>query len=340
MLNGTVSTYIGRVMVDAARQGGMDPARLARLPDTSPDVLADERSRISTPTALVLWEQATLSGLGCAVGGLLADRAPLGTFGVWDYLFSSGGTLVEGLRTACEYVAALGDPGVDRFEVCEDGSLVTVRYLTGPAETDVVAAVEQFALGLILSRSRTATGRPLRPVSVHFRHSRPDDMGPLTELYGTRHIHFDAPVNSVTFLADDARIPLPNAQPGLMSILRIHADLTLAEARPVLGWLDRLRAILTTAFHDTDLSMESVAQRMAISPRTLQRRLGKHGTTWREEVEAVRQDLAMSLIRDTDLTMKSVAVRAGYSDARALRRAVHRWHGTTPTHVRRPQARD
>ncbi|MFI1586250.1 hypothetical protein ACH4XV_48205, partial [Embleya sp. NPDC020630] len=34
---------------------------------------------------------------------------------------------------------------------------------------------------------------------------------------------------------------------------------------------------------------------------------------------------------------RTIAARAGFSDARALRRAVHRWYGTTPGRLRRHQ---
>ncbi|MFI1646737.1 helix-turn-helix domain-containing protein [Streptomyces avidinii] len=71
-----------------------------------------------------------------------------------------------------------------------------------------------------------------------------------------------------------------------------------------------------------------------MSPRTLQRRLGEHGTTWREEVEAVRQEHTLELLRATDLPLRSVAARVGFSDVRALRRAVRRWEGLPPRDVR------
>ncbi|WP_188304571.1 helix-turn-helix domain-containing protein [Streptomyces sp. CBMA123] len=43
----------------------------------------------------------------------------------------------------------------------------------------------------------------------------------------------------------------------------------------------------------------------------------------------------MRLFQDTDLSLQSVAAKVGYSDVRALRRAVHRWRGQAPTAVRR-----
>ncbi|TDD28084.1 AraC family transcriptional regulator [Actinomadura sp. KC06] len=81
--------------------------------------------------------------------------------------------------------------------------------------------------------------------------------------------------------------------------------------------------------------LDRVAYRMAMSSRTFQRRLHQEGTSWREEVEQVRQAEATRLLRDTQLNIDAIAARVGYSDVRALRRAFHRWYGHAPADFRR-----
>ncbi|MBF5000571.1 hypothetical protein IRT45_25850 [Nocardia sp. BSTN01] len=63
--------------------------------------------------------------------------------------------------------------------------------------------------------------------------------------------------------------------------------------------------------------------RLAVSPRTLQRRLAESGTTWRRELDLARRSVAGSVAETT--TQSALAYRLGYSDARALRRAARRW---------------
>ncbi|MEV3991539.1 AraC family transcriptional regulator ligand-binding domain-containing protein [Streptomyces sp. NPDC049837] len=336
MLDGTVSAFMGRYMVAAALRAGMSASRVRRLPDACPTALADDLSRVSTPTALLLWEQLAMSDPGCGVGVLAVEHAPAGTFGVWDYLFTHCGSLAEAARLGGQYVGAISDPGAERIEAADDGGLFTIRYATGPAEEDVVAAVEQFALALLLTRSREAAGRRLVPARVAFRHRPPRDLGPLVALAGTRRIDFDAPANALTFLGGDAHAPLPRAEPGLTGVLRRHADMTMAAARPVLDWREKFRMTLRAALRERPLSLETVASRLALSPRTLQRRLAEHGTTWRAEVAAVREQTAMDLLRDTDLPLGAIAGRVGYGDVRALRRAVRRWQDAAPGDITTP----
>ncbi|MFD6463951.1 hypothetical protein, partial [Streptomyces roseolus] len=97
-------------------------------------------------------------------------------------------------------------------------------------------------------------------------------------------------MNSITLLEDDAHAPLPQSQPGLEKILRHHADLTLAAAKPVLRWYDAFRVALDIVFEQNIVSLDAVAERLVMSPRTLQCRLAEHETTWRTEVEKARQD--------------------------------------------------
>ncbi|WP_133895719.1 helix-turn-helix domain-containing protein [Streptomyces sp. KS 21] len=58
-------------------------------------------------------------------------------------------------------------------------------------------------------------------------------------------------------------------------------------------------------------------------------------TAWRTRPPAVRRAHFTRLLHDTDLGIDAIAARSGYADARALRRAVQRWYGTTPARLHR-----
>lgn len=332
--DGTVSSSLARLVSGVVAELGMDRGQFAHLPDLRPEVLADDLARVSTPTMIALWEQLTLSDAGTAIGVHVAERAPVGTLGLWDYLYTTGASLLETTPQALSYLDVIGDPGADRTRVLESGSQFIVGHATGPAVPDVVEAIEIFVLALFLKRSREATGRAIVPLRVSLSHRAPREHRRLVEFFGTTRIDYEAPANSITLLEQDAHAPLPQSQPGLDKILRHHADLTLAAAKPVLRWYDAFRVALDIVFEADIVSLEAVAERLVMSPRTLQRRLAEHDTTWRTEVERVRQERALALLKDPELSMRSIARRVGYSDERALRRAVQRWHGLSPLAVR------
>jgi AraC-like DNA-binding protein len=102
------------------------------------------------------------------------------------------------------------------------------------------------------------------------------------------------------------------------------AAVEFGEPEHVPRWIDSFRQVLAGCLNDRALLLRVAARRMAVSPRTLQRFLEREGTTWRAEVEVLRCAQATSLQR-AGLSKSQVARRLGYSDGRALRRAVKRW---------------
>ncbi|GAB2450675.1 helix-turn-helix domain-containing protein [Nocardia tengchongensis] len=125
------------------------------------------------------------------------------------------------------------------------------------------------------------------------------------------------------------------AEPHLGAMLRHYSDVVLAASHPATNWQETLHATIAIALREGDVTVDEATRRLAMSSRTLQRRLQEIGTSWRHEVESVRYGHAIRLMRDTDLSVRSIAARLGYADARTLRRAIRRWTGRGPDEFRR-----
>ncbi|WKV75661.1 AraC family transcriptional regulator [Streptomyces sp. PCS3-D2] len=302
----------------------------------APEHLHDDRYRPPAVTSIRIAELATVHAPWPEVALLLAQQADIGTLGVWDYLITSAPTPLEGIRDAARYLAAVVDTGTDTLAITEDAGRVTLNHLNrADLAHEAACAVRACALGLYLRQLSAAAQRRLVPLRVSLAAEPPRRHEPLIELYGTRSIEFGAPISSITLRTGDLTAPAPHAQPGLSAVLRRHADHTLATAVPLRDWLDLFRSALASVQAEGTPTLSTVARRMAVSPRTLQRRLDEHGTTWSAEAEAVRREHVSQLLHTTDLGIDAIAARSGYADARALRRAVQRWYGTTPAALRR-----
>jgi AraC-like DNA-binding protein len=123
---------------------------------------------------------------------------------------------------------------------------------------------------------------------------------------------------------------------------RLGDLLDVARARPQLqnspvpgpptGWADAARGIVLEHLERPDLSLRSAAQLLAVSPRTLQRRLADEGTSWRAIVDSMRRERVTALLGE-DTTAEVTAARVGYAGSRALRRALRRWReSAVPCH--------
>ena len=69
---------------------------------------------------------------------------------------------------------------------------------------------------------------------------------------------------------------------------------------------------------------------VARSPRTLQRRLAREGTSFQEVLDGFRRIMAADLLDHPNLAIKEIAFLLGYSDLSAFYRAFRRWHGQAP----------
>lgn len=107
----------------------------------------------------------------------------------------------------------------------------------------------------------------------------------------------------------------------------------VASRRDQQDLLEVLEISIAQSLPDVPSFVEQV-RRHASSERTLRRRLAECGTTYEAVVDGVRRERVEQLLRRSGLTLRDIARQAGFSDVRALRRAVHRWHGVSPARLR------
>ncbi|WP_169815585.1 AraC family transcriptional regulator [Nocardia inohanensis] len=334
MIEGTIPLRTAVVLRDTAAKVGATPWHLAGFSEMDSGRHGDERLRVPIESAWRLWELIGATG-GPGAGLCASAAADRGVLGVWDYLFTSRATLAESLRAVMEFRSAVTDPAVV-WEVIEDGRVMTVRVGVAAEADPVFVPVEEFVLSLILRRVREATGEHVVPARVAFTHRVTQRRRDLIDEFGTGRIDFGAPYSEITFL-DAGALPT-GGDPGLGDVLCRYAGLMLETSRKAPDWRDKLHAAISDALACGEIGLDGVAQRLAISPRTLQRRLADMDTTWSAEIENVRHEQARNLLRDTELPVQTIAARVGYTDARTLRRAFHRWSGQTPDAFRKQTA--
>ncbi|HEX6240654.1 MAG TPA: helix-turn-helix transcriptional regulator, partial [Polyangiales bacterium] len=85
--------------------------------------------------------------------------------------------------------------------------------------------------------------------------------------------------------------------------------------------------------------MPEVARALALSERSLRRRLAEEGWSFAAVLLEFRQLLARQLLVDSALPIKQVAEKAGFTSCAAFFRAFKRWTGESPAAFRSARAR-
>ncbi len=83
------------------------------------------------------------------------------------------------------------------------------------------------------------------------------------------------------------------------------------------------------------VSVEDAAARLAVHPRTLNRRLQAEGLNFRQLKAAVQYEAARLLLRATDLPVEEIAAALGYAEVSSFSRSFAAWAGCGPAAWRR-----
>jgi len=81
-------------------------------------------------------------------------------------------------------------------------------------------------------------------------------------------------------------------------------------------------------------SVEHIAEGLAMSSRTLRRKLGQHDVRYQDLLEEERRRVAEDLLLNTTMTIQQIADQCGFNDAQNFSQAFRRWQGMTPTEFR------
>jgi AraC-like DNA-binding protein len=107
------------------------------------------------------------------------------------------------------------------------------------------------------------------------------------------------------------------------------------EVRGVTGGVDGVvRRALGSYPPDRFPSLDLLAERFAVSPRTMKRRLQQADSSYSALLAEVRFDFAADRLETSDQKITDLAFEAGYESAAAFSRAFRRFAGVTPREYR------
>jgi AraC-like DNA-binding protein len=126
--------------------------------------------------------------------------------------------------------------------------------------------------------------------------------------------------------------------PALFSVLDTHAKMLLERLPPESELVGRLNAAIGAELTGGNPRLESVARRLAMSPRTLQRRLADEGVQFNDVLDRMRLQAAKTYLSKRDVAGAEVAYLLGFAEQSSFNHAFKRWTGQTPTEYRRAAA--
>jgi AraC-like DNA-binding protein len=318
---------VHQVFQEAGR-AGVGPAELKMLTGLDPSELTDFSRRLPAERLFAVWEtvMGRLNDPGFPVRA--ARNAVREARSAVYFLASACADVQEGVTRSIANVSAWTTAYTISATHWQGGMSVVLDGLD-PSRLGARCEAE-FQLADILAGIRNAIGDAFTPPRVAFTHSAPADPGTHRDYFGPGLV-FRAPHTEILLPTEVLSLPLPTAQPGLAGVLAGHLAELRAAHHPPASYRLQIREWLLHQFRSGERpSVAAAAKALAVSERTLHRRLSAEGVTFRVVCESTRRQLAVDLVRTSPRAFKEIASSIGFADSRSFHRAYLRWTGTTP----------
>jgi AraC-like DNA-binding protein len=214
-------------------------------------------------------------------------------------------------------------------------NLVINRFGAWDRNEEVRIFLLERALGLVQAHAEELAGSDVVPGKVLLGYAAPRDLRRYKEIFRCPLL-FNQKITEIHYPAQYLERALESYDPrahDTMEALQTRLLNNLAKGPNV---LNEVKVILR---RDKGVfpSLEDVAGRLAISSRTLRRKLGQRGVRFQDLLDQERRLLAEECLVNTDISLEEIAERCDYSDAQSFSQAFRRMTGMTPTEFRKSQ---
>ncbi len=321
MLRGNIASSFIQLLVDWLAEQGEQPQ--AWLGISQPP--AGELSRIDVND----WQsmlQRVSSGLGKPeLGLLIGSRFGLREAGLLGYMASCCATMAEACLRLSQFEHLVYN--VNPLKIVTDASHVTLQW--GVDNGRPGPLVDECAIAGLVAFCKSLGGDQVTPDYVCFVNSAPVDVQPYERFFGCT-VEFHQALSIIRYPMAAMASPIATANATLREALDHKARSLLVrlptQGEPVPG----LYRALQDAIAAGTPALESVAERLLTSGRSLQRSLQGAGTGFQKELDKVRLALAQQHLKEGSATVQEIAWMLAYNDHSAFVHAFRRMTGMPP----------
>ncbi|WP_263832956.1 AraC family transcriptional regulator [Sulfurospirillum oryzae] len=271
-------------------------------------------------------EAITISG----DDGLLfkfAEAVSPNNLGILGYLMLHSRNVEEAIIKLCRYYPLIGKTLKPLFVTEKENYKLSLLIHKENEVTHLEKYSAEIHLSALLHLINKIIPQPIFPKQTTFRHTKPLHVKAYQNIFGET-ILFDEVENALFF--DKAQLEMRTSydNPYLLSVFEKEAEQSLGMS--VHGSLkDQVLGYILIAIGELDVSLESVAHKVGIHPRTLQKKLKKEGSSFVLLLGEVRQKLVVHYLQK-GLDTPTIASYLGYAEPSPFLRAFKKWYGVSP----------
>ncbi|WP_320821717.1 helix-turn-helix domain-containing protein, partial [Reinekea sp.] len=132
------------------------------------------------------------------------------------------------------------------------------------------------------------------------------------------------------FSARDATRPFLTANAPMWNVFAGGLNRTLKELSSSANTVEKVQAVLMELLPAGVSSIDAVAEKLALSKRTLQRKLTEESDNYHSVLQTVRSDLAEHYLNRPHMSLGEISFLLGYQEVNSFIRAFTLWKGVSP----------
>ncbi|MEA4908879.1 MAG: AraC family transcriptional regulator [Chloroflexi bacterium] len=314
--------YLNSLNVDIdafLRSLGIEPATV-KAPDT----------RLPLDTYLLIQDEAAHFTNDPYFGLHMGEFAEAGSWSILGYMMMNCKNLGEAFEKSSRYSRIIGNLIEGRAE--PRFNRIKLVLFTPPHAPKMSRHCFEATISSSVRMMRTLTGVDIYPLEVTFIYPQPPSTAEYERIFCCP-VKFEQKENSLSIGWGVVNTPILMANPGLLEYFEKYAQDFLAEMEGPNPHTRAVTKIILARLDDEDLSIEKVAREMAVSVRTLQKRLEEEGVVFSDLLRDIRQKLAKKYLSE-NYTVEQITYLLGFSEPSVFRKAFKKWLGVTPREYR------
>lgn len=322
---------ISQVMMNFAATLGIDNETCLQGTGITDETLMDSESLVARDQEVRLIENLILALPDTPALGLkLGLQYNVATFGIWGFALSTSRTLRDAAKTAIRYLPL--STAYCRLYSFDEGGLFGI----GLDPEAIPPHLRQFLLerdlatGVNLIQELSLSGLAIS--KAEFEGPEPSYADFVAEVLGVEPA-YNRHRNAIMVSGPAADRPLPTFNSRLVRMLNDQCRLQL-EQRQTSGLAGLVRQQILGPL-GLVAALEEVAGALAMSSRSLRRKLEQEGTSFRSLVDEERRQTATQILSGSDMKLDELAIHLGYTDTASFNRAFRRWMGMSPGEYRK-----
>ena len=304
---------------------GYDPRPLFDSAGLKMEQFADPDSTISFLDASRLLALCVAT-TGCQHFGLLLGKnVPASSLGIAGLLLQAAPNVGKALGDLIRHFELHDQGGIPTLLV--EGDVALFGYVIYQRDAEAVNQIYDLSISAACNIMRNLCGGHWNPTEVFLSRSSPPDLVPYMRVFRAP-LRFNADQNAIALSSRLMILDLPLAAPLFHRYLEGEAQ--KSDAQRDTSLINKLGGILRRLMVTQTCSVANAATLLHMHERTLNRRLSDEGTSFRQELDNTRYEVAKQFLAGSMIPLEKLATVLGYSDNTAFSRAFKRWSGITP----------